>query len=77
METFKYAWTSYAKNSQFSIFLSFCFPELTLDCFDRSPWFKYKSTPFSPFWSAHVCGKLILCYQDSDLIMGVYSTLYE
>ena len=27
--------------------------------------------PPSPFWSAHVCGTLVLCYQDSDLIVGV------
>ena len=35
--------------------------------------FKYKSTPF---WSTHICGMLVLCYQDSDLIVGVYSARF-
>ena len=25
----------------------------------------------------HVCGTLVLCYQDSDLIVGVYNAFYE
>ena len=49
-------------------FLSFCFPGLTQDCLDRSPWFEYISTPFC---STHICGTIVLCYQDSDLIVGV------
>ena len=51
-----------------------CFPGLTQDCLDRSPWFEYKSTPFC---SAHVCGKLVLCYQDSNLIVDVCSAFSE
>ena len=41
---------------------------------DRSPWFEYKSTPLC---SAHVYGMLVLCYHDSDLIVGVYSAFCE
>ena len=48
--------------------VSFCFPRLT----DYSPCFEYKSTPFC---SAHILW--LLCYQDSDLIVGVYSTFYD
>ena len=54
--------------------LSFSLSGLTRDFLDHSPWFEYKSTPF---WSAHVCGTPVLCYHDSDLIMGVYSAFCE
>ena len=40
------------------------------DYLDHLPWFEYKSTPF---WSALVCGMLVLCYQDSDLIVSAFS----
>ena len=53
------------------MFLSFCFPGLTQVCLDHSPWFMYKCIPFC---SVHVYDTLVLCYQDSDLIVGVYST---
>ena len=59
------------KSAKISIFV---FPGLTQDSLDRSPWFEHKS---SPFWSAHVCGMLVLCYHDSDLILGVYRAFCE
>ena len=49
--------------------LSFSLSGLTQDFLDHSPWFEYKSTPF---WSAHVCGTPVLCYRDSDLIVGAF-----
>ena len=52
------------------VILSFSFLGLTQDSLDRSPWFEYKSTPFR---SAHVSDTFVLCYHDSDLIVGVYS----
>ena len=61
------------KKSILSFFLSFCFLGLTQDSLDHSPWFEYKSTPFC---SVHVSCMLILCYQDCDLIVGVYSVFY-
>ena len=42
------------KNSAFcqGFFVSFCFPGLTQDCLDRSPWFEYKSTRVCSLWHA-------------------------
>ena len=56
-----------------SFFFSF-FPGLTQDYHDHSPYFEYKSIPF---WSVHVCGTLVLRYQHSDLIVGMYSPFCE
>ena len=56
------------------IFLSSSLLGLTQYCLDFSYQLEYKSPPFC---SVHVCGTLVLCYQDSDLIVGVYSTFCE
>ena len=71
METIRYAWTSCFLNCKKVHFvnLSFSLSWITQDFLDHSPWFEYKSTPF---WSAHVCGTSVLCYHDSDLIVGAF-----
>ena len=54
-----------------SFYLSFRFPWLIQISLDHSPWFMYKYTLCC---SAYICGMLVLYYQDSDLIMCMYST---
>ena len=47
------------------------FPGLTQDCLHCSPWFEWIH------FILEVCGMLILCYQDSYVMVGVYSTFCE